>query len=166
MTQTQKEMMALVGACTQEAGDNFLIPSELNNEFSKIITAEFNLFNEDTQEKYDLIIEKTPGDFIKTYEKLTEKGIYITTADSLTDRDLFADLSKLFYIVLPYYYIEDNGKRKALVFASKEIHPTADLIRHRSDFVKDTHYYHTDIHLASFILPKYIFEQIKDVIKL
>jgi len=113
-----------------------------------------------------LIIEKTPGDFIKIYEKLTEKGIYITTADSLTDRDLFADLSKLFYIVLPYYYIEDNGERKALVFASKEIHPTADLIRHRSDFVKDTHYYHTDIHLASFILPKYIFEQIKDVIKL
>jgi hypothetical protein len=38
MTQTQKEMMALVGACTQEAGNNFLIPSELNDEFSKIIT--------------------------------------------------------------------------------------------------------------------------------
>jgi spermidine synthase len=165
MTQIQKEMMALVGACTQ-SGNDFLIPKELNNEFSKIITAKFNLFNEDIQEKYDLIIEKTPSDLIKIYEKLTEKGIYITIAKSLTDKDLFANLSKLFYIVLPYYYIEDNGERKALVFASKEIHPTADLIRHRSDFVKDTYYYHTDIHLASFILPKYIFEQIKNVIRL
>ena len=98
MTQTQKEMMALVGACTQEAGNNFLIPNELNDEFSKIITAKFNLFNEDTQEKYDLIIEKTPSNLIKIYEKLTEKGIYITTANSLTDKELFANLSKLFML--------------------------------------------------------------------
>jgi len=166
MTNTQKEMMALVGACTQEAGDIFLVPAVLNSEFDKILTKKFNIFNKDTQEKYDLIIEENPGDLIKIYEKLNEKGIYITTAKSLEDRDLFANLSKLFYIVMPYYYIEDSGERKALVFASKEIHPTADLIRHRSDFTQNTHYYHTDIHLASFVLPKYIFENIKDVIRL
>ena len=112
MTQTQKEMMALVGACTQEAGDNFLIPSELNDEFSKIITAKFNLFNEDTQEKYDLIIEKTPGDFIKTYEKLTEKGIYITTAKSLTDKELFADLSKLFILFCLIIILKITAREK------------------------------------------------------
>jgi spermidine synthase len=166
MSETQKEMMALVGACTQEAGDKFLVPSVLNAEFNKILTKKFEIFNEDTEEKYDLIIEKTPNDLIKIYEKLNDKGIYITTAKSLEDRDLFANLSKLFYIVMPYYFIEDNGERKALVYASKVIHPTADLIRHRSDFVENTHYYHTDIHLASFVLPKYIFESIKDVIKL
>jgi len=166
MTQTQKEMMALVGACTQEAGDLFLVPEALNGEFDKIITKKFQITNSDTHAKYDLIIEEKPGDLIKIYEKLNEKGIYITTAPSLEERDLFANLSKLFYIVMPYYFIEDDGSRKALVFASKEIHPTADLIRHRSDFVENTHYYHTDIHLASFVLPKYIFENIKDVIKL
>ncbi|WP_456480191.1 spermidine synthase [Nautilia sp.] len=165
MTQTQKEMMALVGACTQEAGDRFLVPDVLNGEFDKILTKKFELFNEDTEKKYDLIIEEKPGDLIKVYEKLNDKGIYITTASSLEDRELFANLSKLFYIVMPYYFIEDSGERKSLVFASKEIHPTADLIRHRSDFVENTHYYHTDIHLASFVLPKYIFEYIKDVIK-
>jgi len=166
MTQIQKEMMALVGACTQECGDKFLVPSELNEEFDKILTKKFEIFNEDSQNKYDLIIEKTPGDLIEIYQKLNDKGIYITTAKSLEDRDLFANLSKLFYIVMPYYFIEEDGIRKALVFASKEIHPTADLIRHRSDFVQNTHYYHTDIHLASFVLPKYIFENIKDVIRL
>ena len=166
MTNTQKEMMALVGACTQDAGDKFLVPSALNGEFNKILTKKFEIFNEDTEQKYDLIIDEKPGDLIKVYEKLSDKGIYITTASSLEDRDLFANLSKLFYIVMPYYFIEDDGKRKALVFASKEIHPTADLIRHRSDFAENTHYYHTDIHLASFVLPKYIFENIKDVIKL
>lgn len=165
MTKTKKEMMALVGACTQEM-DNFLVPSSLNEEFNKIITKKFNIFNSDKLEKYDLIIEENPSDLIEVYKKLNEKGIYITTAKSLTDRDLFANLSKLFYIVMPYYYIEDDGKIESLVFASKEIHPTADIIRHRSDFVKDTYYYHTDIHLASFVLPKHIFDKIKDVIKL
>jgi len=166
MTQTQKEMMALVGACTQEAGDKFLVPESLNGEFNKILTKKFEIHNKDTEDGYDLIIEEKPGDLIGIYQKLNDKGIYITEASSLEDRDLFANLSKLFYIVMPYYFIEDSGERKALVFASKEIHPCADLIRHRSDFVENTHYYHTDIHLASFVLPKYIFENIKDVIKL
>lgn len=166
MTKIQKEMMALVGACTQESGDNFLVPSEINDEFNKILTKKFNIYNDDTLEKYDLIIEKTPSDLITVYEKLTDKGIYIVAASSLEDRDLFANLSKLFYIVMPYYFIEENGERKALVFASKVLHPTADIIRHRSDFVENTFYYHTDIHLASFVLPKYIFENIKDVIRL
>ena len=166
MNKIKKEMLALVGACTQEYGDNFLVPSELNNEFTKILTKTFNIYNDENKlEKFDLIIEETPSDFIKIYEKLNETGIYITSAD-FNNKDLFANLSKLFYIVMPYYYINEDGKREELVFASKKIHPTADLIRHRSDFVENSFYYTTDIHLASFVLPKYIFESLKDVIKL
>ncbi len=166
MSETQKEMMALVGVCVQEAGDKFLVPVELNEQFNKIPIKKFDIFNEDTEEKYDLIIETTLSDIIDIYKKLNDKGIYITTAESLEDKTLFANLGKLFYIVLPYYFIEDNGERKALVFASKAFHPTANIIRHRSDFVENSHYYHTDIHLSSFVLPKYIFENIKDVIKM
>ena len=164
MSKTKKEMMALVGACVSE-GTKVLAPSELNNEFKKIITAKFEIFNEDSEEKYDLIIENKPTDYIKIYQKLNEKGIYITTPKSLIDKELFKNLSKIFYIVLPYYYIENN-KIYPLVFASKNPHPTADIIRHRSDFVENAYYYHTDIHLASFVLPKYIFEEIKDSVKL
>jgi spermidine synthase len=161
----KNEMMALVGGCTSE-GTNILIPEKLKNEFKKITITKFNIHTEDNNEKYDLIIEENPSDLIKIYEKLNDTGIYITTPKSLTDRDLFANLSKLFWIVMPFYYLDENLNAKPLVFASKKFHPTADIIRHRSDFVENTKYYTTDIHLASFTLPKYIFKEIKDVIKL
>jgi spermidine synthase len=161
----KNEMMALVGGCTSE-GTNILVPEKLKDEFKKITITKFNIHTEDNNEKYDLIIEENPGDLIKIYEKLNETGIYITTPDSLIDRDLFANLSKLFWIVMPFYYLDENLNAKPLVFASKKFHPTADIIRHRSDFVENTKYYTTDIHIASFTLPKYIFEEIKDVIKL
>ena len=161
----KNEMMALVGGCVSE-GTKVLVPKELKNEFSKIITATFDIHTSDDSDNYDLIIEDTPSDIIKIYEKLNDKGIYITTPKSLTDRDLFANLSKLFWIVLPYYYLDENLCAKPLVFASKKPHPTADIIRHRSDFVENTKYYTTDVHIASFTLPKYIFDSIKDVIRL
>ena len=161
----KNEMMALVGGCTSE-GTNILVPEKLKNEFKKITITKFNIYTEDNNEKYDLIIEENPSDLIKIYEKLNDTGIYITTPKSLTERDLFANLSKLFWIVMPFYYLDENLNAKPLVFASKKFHPTADIIRHRSDFVENTKYYTTDIHLASFTLPKYIFEEIKDVIKL
>ena len=164
MSQIKREMMTLVGACVSE-GTKVLAPSELNSEFKKILTAKFEIFNNDTEEKYDLIIEETPTDYLNIYQKLNDKGVYITTAESLKDKALFETLSKIFYIVMPYYYIE-NDKVYSLVFASKKPHPTADIIRHRSDFTENTEYYHTDIHLASFVLPKSVFDEIKDVIKL
>ena len=149
----KNEMMALVGGCTSE-GTNILVPEKLKNEFKKITITKFNIHTEDNNEKYDLIIEENPSDLIKIYEKLDDTGIYITTPKSLTDRDLFANLSKLFWIVMPFYYLDENLNAKPLVFASKKFHPTADIIRHRSDFVENTKYYTTDIHLASFTLPK------------
>jgi spermidine synthase len=161
----KNEMMALVGGCTSE-GTKILVPEHLQKEFDKITITKFDIHTKDNGEKYDLIIEETPGDIIKIYEKLNDTGIYITTPKSLTDRNLFADLSKLFWIVMPYYYLDENLNAKPLVFASKKFHPTADIIRHRSDFVENTKYYTTDVHIAAFTLPKYIFEEIKDVIRL
>ncbi|WP_456488689.1 spermidine synthase [Caminibacter pacificus] len=161
----KNEMTALVGGCTSE-GTKILVPQNLKDEFKKITITTFDIHTQDDSNGYDLIIEETPGDLIKAYEKLNDKGIYITTPKSLTDRDLFASLSKLYWIVLPFYYLDENLNAKPLVFASKKFHPTADIIRHRSDFVENTKYYTTDVHIAAFTLPKYIFEQIKDVIKL
>ncbi len=161
----KNEMMALVGGCTSE-GTKVLAPEELKDEFKKITMTNFDIHTNDDSENYDLIIEEAPSDIIKIYEKLNDKGIYITTPKSLTDRDLFANLSKLFWIVVPFYYLDENLNAKPLVVASKKFHPQADIIRHRSDFVENTKYYSTDVHYASFILPKYIFEEIKDVIKL
>jgi len=134
------------------SGTSILVPSLVHPPTSAIISF--------------LILEEKPSDLIKTYEKLNENGIYITTPNSLTDKELFKNLSKLYWIVMPFYYIDENLKANPLIFASKKFHPTADIIRHRSDFVENTKYYTTDVHIASFTLPKYIFEEIKDVIKL
>jgi len=161
----KKEMMALVGGCTSE-GTKILVPEILQNQFKKITMAKFEIFTDDVTDNYDLIIEETPSDIIKIYEKLNERGIYITTPKSLTDKDLFANLSKLFWIVMPYFYLDENLQAKPLVFASKKFHPQADIIRHRSDFVEGAKYYTTDIQISAFNLPKYIFEEIKDVIKI
>jgi spermidine synthase len=161
----KNEMMALVGGCTSE-GTKILVPNSLKDEFKKITITSFDIHTKDNSTDYDLIIEETPSDIIKVYEKLNDRGIYITTPKSLTDRDLFANLSKLFWIVMPYFYLDENLNAKPLVFASKKFHPTADIIRHRSDFVENTDYYTTDVHISSFTLPKYIFEEIKDVIRL
>ena len=158
-------MIALVGGCTSE-GTKILVPQNLKDEFKKITMAKFDIHTNDDSENYDLIIEESPSDIIKIYEKLNDKGIYITTPKSLTDRDLFANLSKLFWIVMPFYYLDESLNVKPLVFASKKFHPQADIIRHRSDFVENTKYYTTDIHYGSFIMPKHIFEEIKDVIKI
>jgi len=161
----KNEMMALVGGCTSE-GTKILVPESLKDEFNKITITKFDIHTKNKSDKYDLIIEETPSDLVKIYEKLNDKGIYITTPKSLTDRNLFANLSKLFWIVMPFYYLDENLNAKPLVFASKKFHPTADIIRHRSDFVENTKYYTTDVHIASFTLPKYIFEEIKDVIRI
>ena len=161
----KNEMMALVGGCVSE-GTKILVPKNLEEEFKKITITSFDIHTTDNSQDYDLIIEDTPSDIIKIYEKLNDQGIYITTPKSLLDKELFKDLSKLYWIVMPYYYLDENLNAKPLVFCSKKFHPTADLIRHRSDFVENTKYYTTDIHLSSFTLPKYIFEEIKDTIRI
>jgi spermidine synthase len=165
MNPIKKEMMALVGGCVTE-GNKILVPQTLAEEFNKITTQKFEIFTSDESNSYDLIIEERPGDLTKIYEKLNDEGIYITTPKSLTDKELFSNLSELFWIVLPYYYLDENLQAKPLVFASKKYHPTADIVRHRSDFVENARYYDTDVHIAAFTLPKYLFEEIKDSIKI
>ncbi|MEO1941873.1 MAG: hypothetical protein ABGW77_03160 [Campylobacterales bacterium] len=161
----KREMMALVGGCVQE-NPNYLVPPELKGEFSKIITGQFQIETAPTPGKrYDLIIEMTPSNPANLKERLSKEGIYIAPIDSFLETRLFEEFSKHFEIVLPYYYLTENMWAAPLLFASLKYHPTADLIRHRSDFVEDPYYYSTDIHLASFQLPRYIFNKIKWSIK-
>ena len=161
----QLEMMALVGGCVQDH-PNYLIPEVMKGEFKKIVTGHFNLTTTPEEgKKYDLIIEFTPSDPAEVEERLSEVGIYITVPTSLTDTALFSSYSQRFEVVLPYYYFDRNYHLHPLLFASKKYHPTADLIRHRSDFVEDCCYYNTDIHLAAFVYPNHLWAVIKNSVK-
>ena len=54
-------------------------------------------------------------------------------------------LGKDFKIVMPY-----NAGKDTLLLASKEYHPTADIILQRSDLLEGHSYYNCDIHPAAF----------------
>jgi|GEM_PF-3286800 len=161
----QLEMMALVGGCVQD-GPNYLVPKIMKGEFSKIITGEFTIDTEPvTDKKYDLIVEFEPDRPVNVEKRLTDKGIYITIPSSITDIALFKNFSAKFEVVLPYYYFDRNYHLHPLLFVSKKYHPTADLIRHRSDFIEDAWYYNTDIHLSAFVYPNHLWGVIKSAVK-
>lgn len=54
-------------------------------------------------------------------------------------------LGKDFKIIMPY-----NAGENTLLLASKEYHPTADIILQRSDLLEGHSYYNCDIHPAAF----------------
>lgn len=52
-----------------------------------------------------------------------------------------------------------------MILASKEYHPTADVILQRSDLIDGLEYYNCDIHIATFVMPNYIRSTYKGIIK-
>ena len=42
------------------------------------------------------------------------------------------------------------------VFASKLYHPTADIQLQKADMLEDLLYYHANLHLSAFVLPKVV----------
>jgi spermidine synthase len=64
---------------------------------------------------------------------------------------LMKALGKDFKIIMPY-----SAGESTLLLASKEYHPTADIILQRSDLLEGQHYYNCDIHPAAFAMGNYI----------
>lgn len=69
-------------------------------------------------------------------------------------------LGSYFKIIMPY-----NVGESTLLFASKEYHPTADVILQRTDLLEGQQYYNCDIHQAVFAMPNYIRQAYLGVIR-
>lgn len=54
---------------------------------------------------------------------------------------------------------------KQLFLASKEYHPTADVILQRADMIDGLSYYNCDVHVASFAMGNYIRKEYLGIIK-
>ena len=67
------------------------------------------------------------------------------------NKTLMHVLGKYFKIIMPY-----NAAESTLLLASKEYHPTADIILHRTDLLEGQQFYNCDIHPAVFAMPNYI----------
>lgn len=160
------EMMIHVPMCTHESPKKVgVIGDLLLEEFKKYKNTYVTQGNIEKENVYDVIISDTSMDIQEVYRTLNEKGLYVTKCDSLTDMETFHALSEHFYIVMPYYFFNEEGCIESLVLASKAYHPQADIVRNVSDFI-EAEYYNTDMHLCAFNYPTKIFETIKDSVRL
>jgi len=88
-------------------------------------------------------ILKTDGQLVINHPHLDAQSL---------NNSLMQTLGYFFKIIMPY----NLGNSETALLASKEYHPTADIILQRSDMLDNVYYYNCDIHIASFAMPNYI----------
>jgi spermidine synthase len=157
------EMLVHVPLSTHKDPQNVLVVSnekDIKDEIAKHkVQVDFSTLS-NASSKYDIIIlDQNVNDELElglVNKLLKEHGIFVMPLESL---DEIKNLSS-YQVVMPYK-VED----KYIVFASKKYHPTANQRFHISDFLENCEYYNTQIHSASFVLPTYLNQQYKGIIK-
>jgi spermidine synthase len=81
--------------------------------------------------------------------------------DTGSNKVLMQAMANYFKIIMPYKL----GNDQSAILASKEYHPTADIILQRADMLDNLNYYNCDIHIASFVMPNYIRKEYLGIIK-
>lgn len=173
------EMMVHVPLCTNKNPKNVLIISNnaelLSNEMnkhhdvdSKVIGCTMDELREESDMTYDVVISEMYGDSVvlaHINRILKADGQLVLNNKPLDDVDsnkvLMGDLAHYFKIIMPYNLGNDNSA----ILASKEYHPTADIILQRADMLDDLQYYNCDIHIAAFAMPNYIRKEYLGIIK-
>jgi len=160
------EMMVHVGICTNKNPQNVLIISNeaagLIDEIQKhegidcdVISDNINLLRDKKDADYDVVISEmdfNPVVIAHINRVLKEDGLLVSRHPSLEDVDenkqIMAILGKYAKVVMPY----NLGNGDTALLASKEYHPTADIILHRTDMLDNLDYYNCDIHPAAFAM--------------
>jgi len=174
------EMMVQVPLCTHKEPNNVLIISSeaapLVAEVQKhiddiscdVISADVNALREVKDGAYDVVICELGSDaavLAHINRVLNEKGLLVMPISSLENEDenktLMSILGKYAKIVMPYQL----GNCDMALMASKEYHPTADIILQRADMLDNLEYYNSDIHPAAFAMGNDVRRAYKGIIK-
>jgi len=173
------EMMVHVPVCTNKLPENVLIISDnaklLSNEMtkhadisSKVISCTLDALRDEADNSADVVICEMKADaavVAHISRILKEDGLLSITHDSLdetqSNKVLMQVLGKYFKIIMPY----NLGNGSTALLASKEYHPTADVILQRTDMIDGLSYYNCDIHIAAFAMPNYIRKEYLGIIK-
>jgi len=173
------EMMVHVPLCTNKNPQNVLIISNSGDAMAleikkhdsvecKIIGCNIDSLRDEQDTFYDVVISEMGNDsavMAHINRILKDDGLMVTTHPSLEEVDanksLMQILNNYFKIIMPY----NLGNGSTALLASKEYHPTADIILQRSDMLDDLNYYNCDIHTASFAMPNYIRKEYLGIIK-
>ena len=174
------EMMVHVGVCTNKNPENVLIISNDADGFVKemnkhdgiahsVISAKIEALRDVGDASCDVVISVLNADaaVLAHYNRvLKEDGLLVTTIPSLDDnidenKQAMSILGKYTKIIMPF----DIGNGEKALLASKEYHPTADIILHRTDMLDGLEYYNCDVHPAAFATGNYIRKEYLGIIK-
>ncbi len=173
------EMMVHVPVCTSKDPQNVLIisdnASDLENEMqkhseieTKNIKCNLDALRDEDDNSCDVVICEMDGDaavVAHISRILKDDSQLVIKHDSLDEiqnnKVLMQVLGNYFKIIMPY----NLGDGSTALLASKEYHPTADIILQRSDMIDGLEYYNCDIHIASFAMPNYIRKEYLGIIK-
>jgi len=173
------EMMVHVPVCTNKVPENVLIISDnaelLSNEMakhneiaSKVILCSLDALRNEEDNSADVVICEMSADaavVAHISRVLKDDGQLSITHDSLdetqSNKVLMEVLAKYFKVIMPY----NLGNGATALLASKEYHPTADVILQRADMLDGLNYYNCDIHTAAFAMPNYIRKEYLGIIK-
>jgi spermidine synthase len=174
------EMMVHVPLCTHKNPEAVLVISDDTTRFDEelaryrhcsvsVIKAENALdgIRELGDNTFDVVLNEAQADsvLLAHISRISKDDALIAmTHPSLDEVDantaIMKDLGKDFKIIMPYHAGE-----KTLLLASKEYHPTADIILQRSDLLEGQQYYNCDIHPAAFAMGNYIRKDYLGVIR-
>ena len=173
------EMMVHVPVCTSKVPDNVLIISDnaalLSREMEKhsdialsVISANLDAIRNEEDKSADVVICEMSADAATVAHInriLKDDGQLCITHDNLeeieSNKVLMQALGRYFKIIMPF----NLGNGSTALLASKEYHPTADLILQRSDMIDGLEFYNCDIHIAAFAMPNYIRKEYLGIIR-
>ena len=172
------EMMVHVGVCTNKNPQNVLIISndadgfvnemKKHNDIAYKVVSDINGLRDAEDASCDVIISELEADAaaLAHYNRaLKEDGLLVTTIPSLDAVDenkrIMEILGKYTKIIMPFYV---GGDRFSLL-ASKEYHPTADIILQRTDMLDGLEYYNCDVHPAAFAMGNNVRKEYLGIIK-
>lgn len=175
------EMMVHIPVCTHKAPKNVLVISDnasaIETELAryKEITVKtissadaLNALRDVADASMDIVLSEADNDAAVSAHinrVLNETGIIVSNHPGLEDSDanktVMGVLGNYFKILMPY----NVGTGETLLLGSKEYHPTADVILHRTDMLEGQSYYNCDIHPAAFAMPNYIRKEYFGIIR-
>lgn len=165
------EMMVHVPLCTHKNPETVLVISDDTTRFSdelaryrdcsvQVIDAKTALdgIRELEDNAFDVVLSEATADTVllaHIARVSKEDALIAMTHPDLEDveanTNIMKALGKDFKVIMPY-----NAGACTLLLASKEYHPTADIILQRSDLLEGHQYYNCDIHPAAFAMGNYI----------
>lgn len=173
------EMMVHVPLCTSKEPQNVLVLSnsaeKLTDEIAKhdsvdhtVAPATLDALRESSDASYDVAICEIQSDaavLAHISRTLKDDGLMVITHPSLDkvdeNKSMMLLLGNYFKVIMPY----NLGNGTTALLASKEYHPTADIILQRADMLDNLSYYNCDIHSAAFAMPNYIRKEYLGIIK-